>query len=117
MWLLTWKKYKASKAATFISAIGALIRYGAVLCLVSALIPGFLVCAAIGVGMHYWAERIAAAKWYKLLAEQGYVAKIAAGDLQAAINVYNANPSKDTLNFIAKHNEKLAQEIQSRIKK
>lgn len=53
MWVLSWKKYGASKFATFVSVIGALTRYGGVLCLVNALIPAAIICIAIGVGLHY----------------------------------------------------------------
>ncbi len=117
MWLLSWKKYKLSKGATFVSAIGALIRYGAILCVVSGLIPAFLICAAIGIGFHFWAESINNGKWQKSVTEQGYAARIASGDLKAAISVYNANPTESTLKFIATHHPKLAQEVRNQIKK
>ncbi len=58
MWVLSWTKYKASKFATFVSVIGALTRYGGVLCLVNGLIPAALICILIGVGIHFGAEAI-----------------------------------------------------------
>ena len=58
MWILSWKKYGASRLATFVSIIGALTRYGGVICLVNALIPAALICIAIGVGLHYLAEAV-----------------------------------------------------------
>lgn len=58
MWILSWKKYSVSRLATFVSIIGALTRYGGVICLVNALIPAALICIAIGVGLHYLAEAV-----------------------------------------------------------
>ena len=66
MWVLSWKKYAASKLATFISVIGALVRYGGVLCLINAAIPAGIVCIAIGVGIHFGAEAIAKSKAKKV---------------------------------------------------
>lgn len=66
MWVLSWKKYGTSKFATFVSIIGALTRYGGVLCLVNALIPTALICIAIGIGLHYGAEAINKAAVNKL---------------------------------------------------
>ena len=66
MWVLSWKKYGTSKLAMFVSIIGALTRYGGVLCLVNALIPAALICIAIGVGLHYGAEAINKAAVNKL---------------------------------------------------
>ena len=117
MWVLSWKKYKLSKLATFFSVIVALMRYSAVLCVASALIPAFVVCALIGVGLHFGAEYINTSKWQKLVADQGYTQKIAAGDLQAAIAVYNAKPCKGTLKFIGSFNPQMKQEVQARIQK
>lgn len=62
MWILSWNKYQSSKLATFVSIVGALTRYGGVMCLFSGLIPGAIVCIAIGVGFHYLAELIAKRK-------------------------------------------------------
>lgn len=58
MWVLSWKKYAGSKFATFISIVGALTRYGGVLCLLSGLIPGGLITLAIGIGIHFLAEKL-----------------------------------------------------------
>ncbi len=117
MWVLSWKKYKLSKFATFVSVIGALVRYGAVMCICASLIPGFVVCALIGIGLHFCAEYINTGKWQKLVTDQGYTQKIAAGDLQAAIAVYNANPKKQTLKFIGSFNPQMEQEVRARIEK
>ena len=117
MWLLTWKTYKLSKFATFISIVGALTRYAAVLCITYGAIAGLFVCAAIGIALHFLAEHINNTKWKKMVSEKGYTSKIAAGDLQTAIAVYNANPSNSTLDFIASYNTQVAQQIREKIKK
>ena len=117
MWILSWKTYKLSKFATFISIVGALTRYAAVLCITYGAIAGLFICGAIGVALHYLAEFINNGKWKKMVAKKGYTAKIAAGDVQAAIAVYNANPSKNTLDFISSYNPQVAQEVQAQIKK
>ena len=117
MWLLFCKTYKLSKGATFISIVGALMRYAAVLCISYGAIAGLLVCGAIGVALHFLAECINNGKWQKMVSEKGYTSKIAAGDVDTAVRVYNANPSKSTLKFIASHNAHVAEEVQSRIKK
>lgn len=117
MWLLTWKTYKLSKFATFISIVGALTRYAAVLCISYGAIAGLFVCGAIGVALHFLAEHINNTKWKKMLSKEGYTAKIAAGDLNAALAVYNANPSNSTLNFIASYNTQVAEQVRTQIKK
>lgn len=117
MWLLTWKTYKLSKFATFISIIGALMRYAAVLCITYGAIAGLFICGAIGVGLHFLAESISNKKWQKLVVEKGFTDRIVSGDLEAAIYVYNANPSTNTLKFIASHNAQMAEEVKARLKK
>lgn len=59
MWVLSWKKYASSKFATFVSIMGALMRYAGVVCLFSSVIPAALICIAIGIGLHFAAEAIA----------------------------------------------------------
>lgn len=67
MWVLSWKKYALSKFATFVSVLGALMRYAGVMCLFSSLIPAALICIAIGIGLHFCAEAIAKNKANKVL--------------------------------------------------
>ena len=62
MWVLSWKKYKFSKFATFLSVIAAMVRYAGVVCLLSSLIPAGIICIAIGIGIHFGAEAIAKKK-------------------------------------------------------
>lgn len=62
MWVLSWRKYALSKFATFVSIVGALVRYAGVICLFSSLIPAALICIAIGIGLHFCAEAIAKSK-------------------------------------------------------
>lgn len=111
MWLLSWKQYKLSKSATFISVVGTLIRYGGVLCLFSGLIPGALVCIPIGVGFHFWAEEVAFSAWKKNVQAKGYEIKVVQGDLQTAIQLYNANPNKKTLAYFDGLNPQIAAKI------
>ena len=66
MWVLSWKKYALSKFATFVSIMGALMRYAGVMCLFSSLIPAALICIAIGIGLHFAAEAIAKNKAAKV---------------------------------------------------
>lgn len=67
MWVLSWKKYTLSKFATFVSVLGALMRYAGVMCLFSSLIPAALICIAIGIGLHFCAEAIAKNKAAKVI--------------------------------------------------
>ncbi len=67
MWVLSWKSYKLSKFATFVSIIGALVRYAGVMCLFAAAIPAALICIAIGIALHFCAEAIAKKKAAKVL--------------------------------------------------
>ena len=62
MWVLSWKNYKLSKFATFVSIIGALVRYAGVMCLFASAIPAALICIAIGIALHFCAEAIAKKK-------------------------------------------------------
>ena len=62
MWILSWKNYKISKLATFISIMAALTRYAGVYCLFSELLVPGLVCIAIGIGFHFVAEAVAKKK-------------------------------------------------------
>ena len=67
MWVLSWKKYGASKFATFVSVLGALTRYAGVVCLFSSIIPAGIICLAAGIGIHFGAEAIAKAKVKKAM--------------------------------------------------
>lgn len=67
MWILSWKKYALSKFATFVSVLGAFMRYAGVMCLFSSLIPAALICIAIGIGLHFGAEAIAKNKASKVI--------------------------------------------------
>lgn len=67
MWVLSWKKYALSKFATFVSILGAFMRYAGVMCLFSSLIPAALICIAIGIGLHFGAEAIAKNKAAKVI--------------------------------------------------
>ncbi len=66
MWVLSWKKYNLSKFATFVSVIGALTRYGGVMCLASSLIVPGIICIAVGIVIHFLAEAIAKSKAKKV---------------------------------------------------
>ncbi len=95
MWILSYKKYAASKMATFISVIGALVRYGGFLCLFAALIPGALVCLAIGIGMHYWAENIAFNTWKKQVKATGVEDAIRQGNMEVFKAALSGNDKFD----------------------
>lgn len=62
MWILSWNKYYYSKLATFISIVGALMRYAGVTFLISGIFSGALICFGIGIGFHYLAEYVAKSK-------------------------------------------------------
>lgn len=62
MWLFFWTQYSTSKFATFISMMGAMMRYAGVTCLFSGLIPAGLICIAIGIAIHFGAGAIAKSK-------------------------------------------------------
>lgn len=115
MWILSWTKYNNSKLATFISVIGALTRYGGVLCLFSGLIPAGIICLGIGIAVHFGAEAIHTNKWKSQLKKEGYAQKIINGDFDTAIAVYKAKPQKSTIKLIASYNSQLAREIEEKI--
>ena len=70
MWVLSWKNYALSKLATFVSVIGAFVRYAGVVCLFSSLILPGIICIAIGIAIHFCAEEIAKAKAKKISKKQ-----------------------------------------------
>lgn len=115
MWVLSWKQYKISKLATSVSVIGALTRYGGVLCLFGALIPAAVICLAIGIGCHFWAEEIAFSAWKKTVHAKGYEIKVIQGDLQIAIQLYNAKPEKKTLAYFDSLNPQVAAQIRAMV--
>lgn len=117
MWILSWKQYKHSKLATFVSVLGTLIRYGGVLCLFSALIPAAAICLAIGIGCHFWAEEIAFSAWKKVVQSKGYETKVMQGDLQTAIQLYNTNPMKKTVEYFDGLNPQVAAQIREMMAK
>ncbi|MBO5065883.1 MAG: zinc ribbon domain-containing protein [Clostridia bacterium] len=71
MWIFFWRKYAFSKLATFVSFVGMMMRYVGVACLFESLIPGGLICIAIGIGIHFGAEAIAKNKEAKAVGEKG----------------------------------------------
>ncbi len=62
MWIICWTKYANSKLATFVSIIGALMRYGGVMCFFEAAFVGGIICFGIGIGIHFLANLIAKSK-------------------------------------------------------
>ncbi len=62
MWVLSWTKYANSKFATFVSIVGALTRYGGVLCFFYSAIVAGIICLAIGIGIHFLADFISKSK-------------------------------------------------------
>ena len=108
MWILSWKIYKLSKFASFISICGAFTRYAAVVCIANGIATGFAVCAAIGIALHFLAEALNTSKWKKVAIKEGFTARIAAGDVNAGLAVYKAKPCKNTLEFIASYNPQVA---------
>lgn len=95
MWILFWKKYQLSKFATFVSIVGALVRYGGVLCLFSALIVPALICIGIGVGIHFCAEAINKSKTKKFLAKQQKSAPV--NDVSNKSVEENAQPEAESV--------------------
>ncbi len=94
MWILSYKNYKVSKMATLISVIGTLTRYGGILCLFAALIPGALICLAIGIGMHYWAEQIAFNAWKKQVKKTGVEDALRQGNVEVAAKLIDGLDKK-----------------------
>lgn len=104
MWVLFWKQYKFSKMATFVSVIGALIRYGGVLCIFYGVIPAALICIAIGVGIHFGAEQIAFSAWKKTVRKNGLEEQIRQGDLEVAAKLINGTTDKKIQNYVVSLN-------------
>lgn len=113
MWMLFWKKYKLSKLATCISVIGALTRYGGVLCIAEGLIAGVIGCFAVGIAMHFLAEQIAFNAWKEKIQAQGYEIQVTQGNLQFAIQLYNSNPCEKTLKYFETLNPQAAAHIRA----
>lgn len=111
-----FKKYKNSGLATFVSVIGALFQYGGVLCLFSGLIPGALVCIPIGILLYFAGEKISFNKWVKLLQSKGLEEQIRT-DANVAVQVYNANPGKNTLAYISSLNPQAGEQIAQSVNK
>lgn len=90
MWVLFWKKYSLSKFATFLSVLGALMRYAGVMCLFENSIPAALLCIAFGIALHFVAEAIAKNKATKV------VGKINATKATTAQTASKASQTKPT---------------------
>lgn len=113
MWVLAWTNYKASKFATFMSVIGALTRYGGIICLFSGVFLAALICVAIGIGIHFLAEEIAFKAWIKVIKKEGLEQLIRNGDIDAAVKLYNASPSNRTLKYFDSLNPHVSAHIRS----
>ena len=117
MWILSWKTYKLSKFATFISILGALTRYGGVLCFFYGVIPAGLLVFGIGILPHFLAEAIAFGRWKAKVAKEGYDQRIRQGDLNLALQLYKGNASEKTLKYFASLNPQLAQTVRTTVNK
>ncbi len=104
MWILSWKQYKLSKFATFVSVVGALTRYAGILCLLNGLIPAALICIAIGIGFHLTAEQIAFSAWKKCLKKEGIEDQIKQGNLEVASVIINGTTDKKIHDYIVSLN-------------
>lgn len=115
MWILSWTKYKHSGFATFISVVAALTRYGGVLCLFASAFIGAIICIAIGIGLHFLAEEIGYRGWIKFIRKNNLEEPVRNGDLNTAINIYNAYPNKRTLSYIESLNPNASAYISNQI--
>lgn len=107
MWILSWRKYPTSKFATCVSFVGALTRYGGVLCFVYGEIVAGIICFAIGIGIHYCAEAMAFSAWKKLVRKEGFEERIKQGDLQIAAEIINGLSDKKAQDYIISLNPKI----------
>ena len=115
MWILFWKQYAGCKAATFISVVGALLRYAAVLCLVNELIPAGIICISVGIVLHFCAEAVAFNKWKRLVKQKGVDQRVRQGDIQAAIGLYNSRAENRTIKYIESLNPDLGAQIKTMV--
>lgn len=104
MWVLSWKRYKLSKLATVVSIIGAFTRYGGGMALFSGLIPGALICLAIGVGLHFGAEQINFSAWKKLVRSKGIEEEIRKGNIEVAKRLLNGTTDEKVRKYVASLN-------------
>lgn len=111
MWVLSWKTYKISKLATFVSVVGALVRYAGVLCFFESLIPAGIICVAIGIGLHFGAEQTAFSALKKSFAKNGIEERIRNGDVSLAMNIIQKNSKKKMLDYLSSLNENVAYQI------
>jgi hypothetical protein len=107
MWILSWSTYKFSKFATFVSIVGALLRYACVLCLFSGLALGTVICFGLGVGIHFLAELIGFSGWKKNLEKQGIAEEIKNGNKEIAEKIIANNSGKKYVNYIRSLNPEL----------
>ena len=111
--------YKKSPLATIISLLGsAMLMIGIVMLFEEP--GGAVICLLIAVGLMLWASAINKDKlfklWIKELKAKGVIDQLATSK-ELCVQMYNANPNKKTIQFIAKHNPVVAEELSAKLKK
>lgn len=111
--------YPKSPLATIVSLSGSVMLVLGIGLIFAEGVVG-VVFAAIGVGLLIWASSISDAKlfklWIKDLKSKGVIDQLSSSR-ELCLQMYQANPSKRTINFIAKYNPVVAEELTAALKK
>lgn len=119
--------YKNSIGATILSFFGYAFFASGVISTVSEIINGGfgenivagIIIILCGIGLMFWAEATSKRKqfrtWKRKIREQGLADRIK-DDVGVAVAVYNSNPGKKSLAFIAELNPAAGQLIQDLIR-
>lgn len=107
--------YKKSFLASFVSIVGSIMMVLGICLLFEELVAG-IICTVIGIGFLLWAPIISERKlfklWIKDLKTKGVIDMLPSSrDL--CLQMYQANPKKRTIKFIAKYNPSIAVELSS----
>ena len=105
--------YRHSFLATVVSLIGSVLMLSGLYLLFVQALAG-VACILIGIVYSFIASAISKRKqfrlWIKSLKQQGIIALLPTSR-ELCLQVYQANPQKRTINFIAKYNPAVAQEL------
>ena len=105
--------YKNSVLASVLSIFGTAMIFGGIVGITSD-ISITLTLVPVGGAVMYWAHQIAEKKqfklWIKGLEEKGIIQQLSE-NAGLCFALYQANPHKRTIAFIAKHNPNAAEEI------
>ena len=111
--------YKKSFLASLVSIVGSIMMILGICLLFEELVAG-IICAVIGVAFLLWAPIISERKlfklWIKDLKNKGVIEQLSSSN-ELCMQMYQANPHKRTIKFIAKYNTAAAETISASLRK